>query len=1130
MDFDKVKKEHILQGIKDFEEKGIPPGFKNSTTYNLVYKGKIYPPKIVMVYANKHASGRKIEWYFKGGEGTECFEVLRAEGFSIVKKYDDKLYELKQQFLEKWPLASLENMTLEQYTNLEKNSFCYWLEHETRDLGSIVGGSSYKFGIYKRNDQSAINENSNRKTDGEYAWFDKYGATKEEAFKSVKNTIVSIAKNANNDNLKAIDPLDLGNAYKWKIAFLYGNYNVLNAFKIDALRNIATYLKIEYTKKTPISFFHSEILSKKSIKKDYYQFSHELWRYYQEGIINVQNEFAAWLNQNMPPTYRSYLGDTLDTINARLSEINSFFDEINFFLVNPNNINEFIDSIKYLFSKNQRENNRDFNEYDSKKGSGIPKAILGKENYFKFLKEKFKNESNYWIFQGSPEIYDITNALNAAHLKSWKVAAHKDKIKIGDKVVIWQTGNEAGCYALAKVTSDVGVFEELEYEKHYYKQDYAESDALRVKLKVTDYAAENPILWNTIKNLVEFKDFNAGNQGTNFKATKEEYLKLKELIQLTKNTDKKYWLLSPGRGARMWVEFYKRGEIGLGWDLIGDLSKFADMEEVRKALQDAYGGDGNKMNDTVANWEFGNDMNIGDIVIIKSGRTKLLGYGEITSDYYRDESHAEYKNRRSVSWIKKGKWNVDFSMALKTLTEITKYNTDSPYYDKYYELLIGIMNEEVKEEKLKIANPINQILYGPPGTGKTYKLQNEYFSKYTISETNLTKEQYIENEFNDLNWFQVITLIVLELESATVSQIMEHHFFSIKAKSSSAKNLRAQVWGNLQAHTVEDCENVKYTRRVNPLIFNKDEDGIWTILENELEELFPEAIQMLDDLNNFQPSPSKLVKNYEFITFHQSFSYEDFVEGIKPIMKEGETDLGYEIQSGVFKRLCNRAKADPDNDYAIFIDEINRGNVSAIFGELITLIEKDKRAGAKNALEVQLPYSKEKFSVPINLHIYGTMNTADRSVEALDSALRRRFTFKELMPKSSLLSEITFNGFTLEEVLTTINERIEILVDRDHTIGHSYFLSVNTDDTMALSLVFQDKIIPLLQEYFYHDYEKLALILGSGFVKENSNTSVAFANFKNIELPSIENQFTLRKNIEDIEKAVLLLLNKKIEG
>src|SRR5690606_32280321 len=148
----------------------------------------------------------------------------------------------------------------------------------------------------------------------------------------------------------------------------------------------------------------------------------------------------------------------------------------------------------------------------------------------------------------------------------------------------------------------------------------------------------------------------------------------------------------------------------------------------------------------------------------------------------------------------------------------------------------------------------------------------------------------------------------------TVSQIMNHPFFPIKARSSSAKNLRAQVWGNLQAHTVEDCEQVKYTRRVNPLIFHKDDKGIWTIVDTELEELFPEANDILVDINNFQPSANKQIKNYEFVTFHQSFSYEDFVEGIKPKLEEEESaQVSYEIKDGIFKKLALRAKADPEN-------------------------------------------------------------------------------------------------------------------------------------------------------------------------------------------------------------------------
>jgi 5-methylcytosine-specific restriction protein B len=174
-----------------------------------------------------------------------------------------------------------------------------------------------------------------------------------------------------------------------------------------------------------------------------------------------------------------------------------------------------------------------------------------------------------------------------------------------------------------------------------------------------------------------------------------------------------------------------------------------------------------------------------------------------------------------------------------------------------------------------------------------------------------------------------------------------------------------------------------------------------------------------------------------------------------------------------------------------------------------------------------LPYSKRELGVPLNLHIIGTMNTADRSVEALDTALRRRFSFTEIMPNPELLDKIQFNGFNLAEVLRTINERIEVLLDRDHTIGHSYFLKIKNGDTEALKSIFKNNIFPLLQEYFYHDYEKIALILGEGFVRLKENQAVKFAAFKNIDQPEIMPQFELIEEIEDIEESVKLLLNNK---
>ena len=389
---------------------------------------------------------------------------------------------------------------------------------------------------------------------------------------------------------------------------------------------------------------------------------------------------------------------------------------------------------------------------------------------------------------------------------------------------------------------------------------------------------------------------------------------------------------------------------------------------------------------------------------------------------------------------------------------------------------------------------LNTILYGPPGTGKTYHLRNTYMEMFTDRQAALTPEETASALVQDLAWWEVAALALLDTKDhkASVVQILGHPLVRARLKLSSNKNPTAMLWATLQIHTKEECLNVKYSTRTQPLIFEKDNAAVWSVDASLVATILPRLTQLLQEYQH-PPEASDVVQTrYEFVTFHQSFSYEDFIEGIKPDIAEAESDvadghISYRVQPRIFKRVCREAAVHHPKPYALFIDEINRGNVASIFGELITLIEDDKRIGAKNALTAKLPYSGDPFGVPNNLYIIGTMNTADRSVEALDTALRRRFVFVEIKPNKSLVPKPPGLNVDLPKLFEVINDRLETLLDHDHCIGHAYFMDVK--DFSDLTRVFANKVIPLLREYFYGNPAKIGLVIGDRFISQKAETT-----------------------------------------
>ena len=515
-----------------------------------------------------------------------------------------------------------------------------------------------------------------------------------------------------------------------------------------------------------------------------------------------------------------------------------------------------------------------------------------------------------------------------------------------------------------------------------------------------------------------------------------------------------YWLYAPGENAKYWDDFYNKGIIAIGWEELGDLSVFSKREDLKKAMGQIY-GDKNKPNDLSCNDDFVNKMNIGDVVFVKKGRKKVLGYGIVTSDYYYDENRTLYKSLRNVDWKAKGEWEHPGKAVIKTLTDITSY---TGYIEELKSLFT--MNSEVQTVSNILRLKKNIILQGAPGTGKTYNTvalalaicgeqipddHSEVMRRYE----ELQKEGRIGfvTFHQSMDYEDFVEGIKPKTENGMVSYEVEDGIFkriSNKAQTKQGSDVLDCI--DKYIHSIEGYAN----KKLIPTITGRSSLYVWWNKGNSTLSTRSSISSSSKD-PEYSPSPINIEK----------LKMQAVGEG----MENNWPTYAQAIINAVKNEYRNELEdSDSTTPYVLIIDEINRGNVSKIFGELITLLEADKRIGGDHPIRVTLPYSKESFGVPSNLYIIGTMNTTDRSVGNIDYAVRRRFAFATLKADRKLVEQNSIpEAVTLFDAVESFIKKHQIDMDfEDLMVGHSYFFAKGESE---LELKWQYEILPLLNEY-----------------------------------------------------------------
>jgi 5-methylcytosine-specific restriction protein B len=595
--------------------------------------------------------------------------------------------------------------------------------------------------------------------------------------------------------------------------------------------------------------------------------------------------------------------------------------------------------------------------------------------------------------------------------------------------------------------------------------------------------------------------------------------------------------IAPGTDAIYWPECLSGGYICVGWDEVGDLREFESKEAFRERFTEVFNETYNHHKPTLTKkanevWTL-IELEPGDIVIANQGTSRILAIGEVIEPGYD-----WMPGRNEFKHIVHIKWDTSYEKEIE-IQKKWAFLTVAPVSFSLYESIVKgpgpIPVMPVDPIMRQIEDAIERkgqvILYGPPGTGKTYQArrfavwwllrqegdqnpqavlsEREAFEKaekrlttspvtarvwWMVANKNkwhwneLFKEGRVKFSYGRLKRnFPLVQPgdLVVGYQATPDKRIIALAKISQGLEATDSDDSRIELvplalvkdgltFSELQGDSVlKNSEPMKNNNQGTLFSLTTDEAGYLLAC---LADRNPELQEYLDVDDSVGPLTR--------LTFHPSYSYEDFIEGFRPV-DTGSGSLILRLEDGIFKRICREAQANPKKKYLLLVDEINRANVAKVFGEMITLIEKDKRG-----LIITLQQSKQSFTIPPNVYLLGTMNTSDRSIKLLDAALRRRFAFLELMPDIEILRGSKVGALSLDDFLEELNRRIARNEGREKQIGHSFLLdnSEPVNEPEELARRFRQEILPLLQEFCYDDYAALGEYLGDKIVDREART------------------------------------------